>query len=224
MKPPAIDVTDLRHAHAGGSVPHTLAVPRFVLAAGASLALRGESGCGKTTFLHLLAGILRPAGGEVRIAGESMTAGGEADRDRRRARLLGLVFQTFNLLQGFTIEENLGLVLRFAGRSEPGRVRGLLERLELGGCARRFPRQLSTGQQQRVALARALVNRPALVLADEPTASLDNRLAAASIALLRELCAENGAALLLVTHDERALVACGCAMPFESLASPVFVP
>jgi len=221
--PAAVEVNDLLHVYPDTGGAAVLRVPRFTLAAGASLALRGESGCGKTTFLHLLAGILRPAAGEIFIAGESMTDGGEADHDRRRARLLGLVFQTFHLLQGFTVEENLRLAQRFAGEADPRRVAALLERLEIGGCARRLPRELSTGQQQRVALARALVNRPALVLADEPTASLDPRLAAAAVTLLRELCAEQGAALLLVTHDERALAACAHVRSFADLTAEVVI-
>jgi ABC-type lipoprotein export system ATPase subunit len=220
MSSPAIEVGDLTHAY-----PDTngaaLRVPRFLLGAGAAVALRGESGCGKTTFLHLVAGLLRPDSGTIRIAGESMTSGDEADRDRLRARRLGLVFQSFNLLQGFTITENLFLAQSFAGHADPGRIQTLLARLELTAHAHRLPRQLSTGQQQRVALARALVNRPALVLADEPTASLDNRQAANAIELLRELCAENEAALLLVTHDERALAHCPRVLSFAELSDPV---
>lgn len=219
MSDPAIVVTDLLHRHpAGPGGAAVLRVPRFVLAAGASLALRGESGCGKTTFLHLLAGLLRPDAGEVRVAGEPMHVGDEAARDMRRARLLGLVFQSFHLLQGFTVAENLRLAQHFAGRVDAARARSLLERLELDAFARCLPRELSVGQQQRVALARALVNRPPVVLADEPTASLDPRLAVASANLLRELCAEQGAALLLVTHDERALAACTETRDFAEVA------
>jgi putative ABC transport system ATP-binding protein len=134
-----------------------------------------------------------------------------------------LVFQNFQLLPGFTVLENLELVLRFAGRDEPGRATALLTRLELSACARRFPHELSTGQQQRVALARALINRPAVVLADEPTASLDPRMAATALALLRELCAEAGAALLLVTHDERALASCTRVRDFGALTEPLSI-
>jgi ABC-type lipoprotein export system ATPase subunit len=217
---PAIEVADLTHSYPQTNGAATLRVPRFLLAAGTAVALRGESGCGKTTFLHLLAGLLRPDTGTIQIAGESMTAGSEAHRDRRRARLLGLVFQSFNLLQGFTVAENLFLAQSFAGRLAPDHARALLERLEIAHCADRLPRQLSTGQQQRVALARALVNRPALVLADEPTSSLDNRHAAHAVQLLRDLCTEQGAALLLVTHDERALVGCERVLSFAELTEP----
>lgn len=224
MRPAAIVVSELTHSYPNTNEAALLSVPRFELGNGAALALRGESGCGKTTFLHLVAGLLTPSHGTILIAGEAMNSGNESDRDRRRARLLGLVFQSFNLLQGFTVAENLYLAQAFAGDVAPARIQALLERLELNAYARRYPRQLSTGQQQRVAIARALVNRPALVLADEPTASLDNRQAVNAIQLLRELCAEQGTALLLVTHDERALAQFPQVLAFTELSATGSIP
>jgi putative ABC transport system ATP-binding protein len=166
--------------------------------------LDGASGSGKRTFLHLIAGILAPDGGRVIVAGEEMTALSEAGRDRLRAQTIGYVFQTFNLLQGYTALENVMLGQMFGG-VDAGRARELLRRV---GPARRLdyrPRQLSVGQQQRVAVARALANSPKLVLADEPTGNPDRRHAREALELIREVCHENDAALLLVSHDQEVL-------------------
>ena len=127
-------------------------------------------------------------------------------RDRLRAAKLGYIFQTFNLLQGYTVVENVVLGMSFTSAGpDPRRARELLSRVGLGHRLGHFPRQLSTGQQQRVAVARALANRPALVLADEPTGNLDRRNAREALALIREACREKGAAHLLVSHDEEVL-------------------
>jgi len=181
-------------------------VAEFRLGAGEQLALRGESGSGKTTFLNLVAGILAPDSGVVTIDGVEMTALREAGRDRLRAEKLGYIFQTFNLLQGFTVLENVLLGMSFGPRgADRAHAREMLGRVGLGHRLNHYPRQLSTGQQQRVAVARALVNHPRLVLADEPTGNLDRRNAQEALALIREVCREQGAALLLVSHDEDVL-------------------
>jgi len=181
-------------------------VPAFTLAAGEQAALRGESGSGKTTFLHLVAGILAADGGRVRIDDAEMTALSEPKRDRLRAEKLGYIFQTFNLLQGYTVLENVVLGMSFGPRgADRAHARELLERVGLGHRLDHFPRQLSTGQQQRVAVARALANHPKLVLADEPTGNLDRKHARDALALIRDVCREQGAALLLVSHDELVL-------------------
>ena len=135
-----------------------------------------------------------------------MTALSESQCDRLRAAKLGYIFQAFNLLQGHTALENVVLGMSFGphGADRP-HARELLERVGLGHRLHHFPRQLSTGQQQRVAVARALANRPKLVLADEPTGNLDRRNASESLALIREVCRENGTALLIVSHDETTL-------------------
>ena len=181
-------------------------VAEFRLGAGEQLALRGESGSGKTTFLNLVAGILAADSGAVMIDGVEMTALPEAGRDRLRAEKLGYIFQTFNLLQGFTVLENVLLGMSFGPRgADRAHAREMLGRVGLGHRLNHYPRQLSTGQQQRVAVARALVNHPRLVLADEPTGNLDRRNAQDALALIREVCREQGAALLLVSHDEDVL-------------------
>ena len=181
-------------------------VPSFTLGPGEQVALRGESGSGKTTLLHLIAGILAADGGRVMIDGAEMTALSEAKRDRLRAEKLGYIFQTFNLLQGYTVLENVVLGMSFGPRgADRAHARETLERVGLGHRLDHFPSQLSTGQQQRVAVARALANRPKLVLADEPTGNLDRKHAGEALTLIREVCREHGAALLLVSHDELVL-------------------
>jgi len=182
-------------------------VPEFRLNAGEQVALSGPSGTGKTTFLNLIAGILTGDSGRVSLDGQNMTTLSEPDRDRHRAAVIGYIFQTFNLLQGFTCLENVLLGMSFGPGADRVRARSLLDRVGLGDRLDYFPRQLSTGQQQRVAVARALANRPKLVLADEPTGNLDPANAAQALALIRELCAEQGSALLLVSHDPAVLAA-----------------
>jgi putative ABC transport system ATP-binding protein len=200
-------VADLRKSFVSpdGEKVEIVRIPTFALAAGEQVALRGESGSGKTTFLNLIAGILAADGGRIDIDGVNVTELSEAGRDRMRAEKLGYIFQTFNLLQGYTVIENVVLGMAFGKGADRGRARELLERVGLGNRLRHYPRQLSTGQQQRVAVARALANRPKLVLADEPTGNLDRRHAFESLRLVREVCRESGAALLLVSHDDHAL-------------------
>ena len=201
-------VTDLKKSFISpeGERVAIIDVPAFELAAGVQLALRGESGSGKTTFLNLIAGILAPDSGRVVIDGAEMTALTEPRRDRLRAAKLGYIFQTFNLLQGYTVLENVVLGMSFGPRgADRAHARQILERVGLGHRLEHFPGQLSSGQQQRVAVARALANRPTLVLADEPTGNLDKMHARESLALIGEVCREHGAALLLVSHDESVL-------------------
>jgi putative ABC transport system ATP-binding protein len=171
------------------------------------VALRGASGSGKTTLLHLIAGLLQADRGRIVIAGEDMTARSESARDRTRARLLGYVFQSFNLLQGYTALENVMLGMLFGKGVDRDRAKQLLERVGLGHRLHYRPSQLSVGQQQRVAVARALANRPQLVLADEPTGNLDQRHAGEALSLIRDVCRESEAALLLVSHDPQVLSA-----------------
>jgi len=180
-------------------------VPQFTLAAGQQLALRGESGSGKTTFLHLIAGILAPDSGSILLGERDMAALGESARDRLRAESIGYIFQTFNLLQGYSCLENVMLGMAFGVGADRARATAMLTRVGLGHRLAHYPRQLSTGQQQRVAVARALANHPKLVLADEPTGNLDHKNARESLALIRETCRENGATLLLVSHDAGVL-------------------
>jgi ABC-type lipoprotein export system ATPase subunit len=180
-------------------------VPEFSLAPGQQVAVRGESGSGKTTFLHLIAGILAADAGSIHIGDINMAALPEPRRDRLRAASIGYIFQTFNLLQGYSCLENVVLGMAFGAGVDRERATAMLDRVGLANRLHHRPRQLSTGQQQRVAVARALANRPQLVLADEPTGNLDHKNAKESLALIRETCRENGAALLLVSHDPEVL-------------------
>jgi putative ABC transport system ATP-binding protein len=204
-----LEIQNLRKAFRtpDGRILPVVDVPEFRLEAAEQVALSGPSGTGKTTFLNLIAGILTADSGRISLEGRDMAALSEADRDRHRAAVIGYIFQTFNLLQGFTCLENVLLGMSFGPGVDRARARWLLERVGLGDRFDYFPRQLSTGQQQRVAVARALANRPKLVLADEPTGNLDPANAAQALALIRELCSEQGSALLLVSHDPGVLAA-----------------
>lgn len=175
-------------------------------AAGETLAIVGPSGSGKTTLLAILGGLLQPDRGRVLLDGREYGAAGEAERERLRAAQIGFVFQRGLLVEHLTARENVALVARAigVGRAEAlARATALLERLGLGARADAFAAALSPGEAQRVAVARALVNRPRLVLADEPTAHLDRATGSAVVSALRELCSAHDAALVLVTHDTR---------------------
>jgi len=178
---------------------------QFSLKSKALCAMKGESGSGKTTFLHLLAGILKPDEGSIVLDGKEVSGLSEGARDRLRAESIGYVFQSFNLLQGFTCLENVLLAMSFAGKVKKAWAKELLDRVGLSPRADYYPRQLSIGQQQRVALARALANQPKLVLADEPTGNLDPKNGQKALSLLRELCLENGSSLLLVSHEQKVI-------------------
>jgi len=165
--------------------------------------LLGPSGSGKTTLVHLLAGILEPHGGTVYWGEHPISRWPEERRVRLRRRYLGLVFQHHYLLPELSALENAMLSGWLLGRPDPGRARALLDRLGLSGRARLKPEALSGGERQRVAVARALYARPRLLLADEPTGALDPGNARAVLEALLSLAREEGAAVLLATHDER---------------------
>ncbi|MEL6429482.1 MAG: ABC transporter ATP-binding protein [Planctomycetota bacterium] len=194
-----------------------LDVPSFTLEEGAEVALAGTSGSGKTTFLNVIAGLASPTTGRVLFEGTDVTQYSESVRDQWRARHLGYVFQTFHLLEGYTALENVLLGMMFGPGADRRRAKELLERLGLEGRTGHRPSQLSVGQQQRVALARALAGRPRLVLADEPTGNLDPRFALEALGMLRELCREQGAALLCVSHDPRVLDALDARLEFADV-------
>jgi putative ABC transport system ATP-binding protein len=184
----------------GGRLP-ILDVREFRVAAGEQVVLMGRSGSGKTTLLHIIAGITRPDSGVVEINGCDIAKLAESGRDRFRADHIGYVFQTFNLLAGFSALENVVLGMSFSRKKvDVGRARALLERVGLGRRLDHKPAMLSVGEQQRVAVARALANRPNLLLADEPTANVDTMHQQVIIDLVRETCREEKVALLLVTH------------------------
>ncbi len=185
----------------GGDPPLILDVPFFKIAAGELVALEGQSGSGKSTLLNVVSGILRPDSGQVLIGGLNIVKLAEPQRDRLRADRIGLVFQQFNLLPGFTALENVLVAMSFGSQaSNKGRAESLLEAVGLADRFHHKPVALSIGQQQRVAVARALANRPRVLLADEPTASIDPSHQQQVIDLLQTTCREEDVALLVVTH------------------------
>jgi len=186
----------------GGKKLPILDIPHFRVESGEQLVLVGRSGCGKTTLLHTIAGISRADQGEIWLDKINLAALSEAGVDKVRASKLGYVFQTFNLLPGFTAYENVMLGMTFAqGRKDPARARYLLQRVGLEHRLTHKPAALSVGEQQRVAVARALANKPSLLLADEPTANIDPRNQQMIVDLIRETCREENISLLLVTHS-----------------------
>lgn len=205
----SVQLRDVRKTYVApdGSALTVLDVPEFELSAGEQLAMVGTSGSGKTTLLHCIAGLLKPDAGRIVLtAGDEgaidLASLGEAQRDVIRGRHIGYVFQTHHLLSGFTALENVLLGMSFTGRrADPQWARHLLNEVGLSDRLHYKPGKLSVGQQQRVAVARALANRPRLVLADEPTGALDAANAQQVLDLIRKLCTEVGAALLVVTHD-----------------------
>jgi ABC-type lipoprotein export system ATPase subunit len=202
-----LEVENLKKSYISPDGEHTqiLDIPGFHVGYQEQVAMRGPSGSGKTTLLNIIAGILAPDSGRVSIAGVDTTNLSEAARDRNRAKNLGYVFQTFNLLHGYSALENVLLGMMFGRGSDTAVAQSLLERVGLGSRLKHRPSQLSVGQQQRVAVARALANHPQLVLADEPTGNLDRRHGQEALTLIRDVCRDQGAALLLVSHDPEVL-------------------
>jgi putative ABC transport system ATP-binding protein len=201
MAEPALDIRDLRFAHQGGGF--ALHVPAYRLGAGEQALLAGGSGRGKSTLLQLIAGLRDVDAGSIEVAGIRMSALAGAARDRARGQRIGMIFQTFNLLQGFSALENVMAALMFGespSAAHAARAQDLLGSLGIPDPSAPVDR-LSVGQQQRVAVARALAAKPALVLADEPTASLDPENAVAAMDLIQDACRANGAALLCTSHD-----------------------
>ena len=187
---------------ASGDTLQILDIPDFHVAPGEQLAMIGQSGCGKSTLLHVISGISRPDSGQVIVDGIDVTRLPEAGCDRYRADKIGYVFQTFNLLPGFTAAENVMLGMTFSrGRADRTRALSLLKRVGLQHRVEHKPAALSVGEQQRVAVARALANRPRLLLADEPTANIDRRNQQQVVDLIRETSREEGVTLMVVTHS-----------------------
>jgi putative ABC transport system ATP-binding protein len=181
----------------------------FEIKAGEAVAIVGASGSGKSTLLGLLAGLDLPSAGGIRIDGEDITRLDEDARARLRGRAVGFVFQSFQLLPGLTALENVMLPLEIRGDEDAAsRAREYLGRVGLAERLGHYPRQLSGGEQQRVAIARAFATQPALLFADEPTGNLDATTGARVIELLFGLRAEQGATLVLVTHDQRLAARC----------------
>ena len=196
-----LEVRGLRHTYAGRLA---VAVDSWTAAAGEHWLVHGPSGCGKTTLLHLVAGLLRPDAGAVSVAGQVLSALSGGALDRFRGRHVGIVFQHLHLIAALTVRQNLALARTLAGLAPaPERIDRLLEELGLAARANARAHALSRGEAQRAALARALVNGPEVVLADEPTSSLDDDNAARAAALLREQAEANDAVLVVASHDRR---------------------
>ncbi len=196
---PALEAVLLRHAFGGNEVLHgvSLKVQR-----GEVVAVTGPSGSGKSTLLHLLGGLDRPDSGEVHWGGVRADVLGTQERARLRAQSVGLVFQHHYLLADLSVLDNLRVPGLLLGEEQTAQARDLLAAVGLAGREGAMPGQLSGGERQRVALARALVASPAILLADEPTGSLDTANAQAVSKLLIDLARQTGAGVLLVTHDE----------------------
>lgn len=193
----------LEHAYPGGE---TLRFADVSVAQGATLLLRGPSGSGKSTWLALASGLLSPTAGEVEVRGQSVGRLSAAERDAWRARHIGFLPQKLHLSEALSVADNLGLVFFAAGLAlDKAAVAQTLQALDIAALAERRPAQLSGGQVQRVALARSLLLRPSVILADEPTASLDDAACAASLNLLRGCASQLNATLVIATHDARVV-------------------
>ncbi|SFU89177.1 putative ABC transport system ATP-binding protein [Polaromonas sp. YR568] len=174
------------------------------VAQGDTLLLRGASGSGKSTWLALAAGLLAPGEGDITVAGQSLKALGARAGDAWRAKAIGFLPQKLHLSTALTVQGNLAMAQWAAGQpADDGRIAEALDALDVRALAERKPAQLSGGQAQRVALARAVLLKPRVILADEPTASLDDEAAAASLALLQATASQEGATLVIATHDAR---------------------
>ena len=171
------------------------------LDAGETLALTGESGSGKSTILHISAGLEVPDGGSLHLEGVEINELSEAERANLRRSEVGIVFQQFNLIPSLTVEANIGFQASLAGRRDKTFESELVEALGLEDQLKKYPESLSGGQQQRVAIARALAVRPKLLLADEPTGNLDESTASAVLTAMLDLVGRTGAALMGVTHS-----------------------
>jgi putative ABC transport system ATP-binding protein len=180
----------------------------FTVQAGQSIAITGASGSGKSTLLGLLAGLDHPSSGEVHLLGHSLAQMNEDRRAAFRAKSVGFVFQSFQLLPNLTALENVMLPIELAGQPAEASATRMLERVGLGERLHHFPATLSGGEQQRVSIARAFVQGPVLIFADEPTGSLDEGTGATIIHLMFELAAQQNTTLVLVTHDPSLAARC----------------
>jgi putative ABC transport system ATP-binding protein len=210
MTRPLLRAERLTKTVVSGDAPLTiLDEVSFDIAPGASVAIVGASGSGKTTLLGLLAGLDRPTDGEVWIDGRALSGLDEDDRAAMRQRLLGFVFQSFQLLPALTALENVMLPLELAGADDAAaKAREWLARVGLGKRTTHYPKQLSGGEQQRVAIARAFAGDPKLLMADEPTGNLDGATGAEIAELMFRLNHEHGTTLVLVTHDDALASRC----------------
>lgn len=207
--PPAARVVGVsKDYRLGGTVVHALRSVDAVFPTGSFTVIRGPSGSGKSTLLNLLGCLDSPGSGIVEIAGENVSSMNDAKRTEFRARHIGFVFQNFNLLPVLTVAENVEYPLQLSlpdPAERKRRVEAVLASVGLAQMANRRPSELSGGQRQRVAVARALVKQPALVLADEPTANLDQRTGAELIALMRKMQRDSGTTFIFSSHDPQLI-------------------
>jgi putative ABC transport system ATP-binding protein len=215
---PVVEVLGLGKFVDNGGEPLTILQDiSFSVMPGETVAIVGASGSGKSTLLGLLAGLDVPTAGEIRLDGLSLASLDEDKRAVQRGKLLGFVFQSFQLLPSLTALENVMLPLELAGfKASTAVARGWLERVGLGHRLKHYPKHLSGGEQQRVALARAFAPSPRLVLADEPTGNLDAATGQQIIDLMFELNSKQGTTLILVTHDEAIAARCGRVLRIQS--------
>jgi putative ABC transport system ATP-binding protein len=198
---PVVELRDVAYAIGGRAI---VEVPEWSLARGEHAAVVGASGSGKTSLLHMIAGLLPPTTGTIAVAGQRLGELASGELDLFRGRHIGIVFQTFHLVDALSVLDNLRLASYFARLDrDDARPQALLESLGIGGALGRRPHQLSQGERQRVAIARALVNTPQLIIADEPTSALDDRNCAQVAGLLLAQADAHGATLLVATHDAR---------------------
>jgi ABC-type lipoprotein export system ATPase subunit len=196
-----IELTNIRHRYGDRIV---LDLPSFQLGAGEECLILGNSGSGKTTLLHILAGILKPSEGEVKIGGTSLSQMSGTALDHFRGQNIGIVLQKLHLIAPISVLQNLLFAQTLSGRqSDEKAAMQLLEKLGIAALSKSKPTQLSHGQAQRLAIARAVINRPKLLIADEPTSNLDDKHAEEALWVLRSQADACGAALLLATHDAR---------------------
>ena len=204
---PILQVNDLKKTYTtrfGGQQVHALTKVNFSVEAGEYVAIMGESGSGKTTLLNILAALDKPTSGKVLLDGKDIVAIREKDIAAFRRDHLGFVFQDFNLLDTFSVKDNILLPLVLAGRSYPDmeqRLKPLAKHLGIEELLGKYPYEISGGQQQRVAVARAIATHPPLILADEPTGNLDTKAGARVFEIIRQLH-EEGNTVVLITHDE----------------------
>jgi len=197
-----IEIENLRFAYGSGA--EVLHLDAFRLPPAHQALVVGPSGCGKTTLLHLVAGLLAPVSGRIVVNGQAIAQLSPPARDRFRGQNIGMVLQQFHLLPTLTALQNLLVAQSVAGLTvDRAAAQAMLDELGVDMRGAAFPHELSVGQQQRVAIARALVNRPKLLLADEPTSNLDDESCAQVIGLLQSATERHGAALVVATHDSR---------------------
>ncbi len=196
-----LKINNLRHSYDHESM---MSYPDWEVASGHHGLILGNSGCGKTTLLHLIGGLMPPKNGTIEIDGDILNEKASGSLDQYRGENIGIVFQKPHLIRSLTVQENLSLVQYLVHkRQNIPRIREVLESLDISDLAKRKVHQISQGQAQRVSIARAVINSPKLLLADEPTASLDDENCMKAINLLKSQAEDTGATLIVATHDQR---------------------